>query len=392
MTNWLYLTQTFLIAATIFLLVRGQHWVLRAQTAMWMVAVSLIFLRYGSSEQLVFYSNDQVIYEGIVRNFASEARTSDLGWWTSISRIPYTLPAFMLHSLGISPALALKTVSLVCLLWLTNDVLKTVRPNTDSRVIITCLFTACGTIGVFFSTLALRETMMMLLATRFFLTKSPVTRVTVLLLLLLLRPHLGVCLAIASLVVATWRQLRDKRPESVVSALVFVIVGSLAGYQLYSLGNSYLAGAIGMFGHEWGIEPVTRIASNYFGVQFLTAKSETVEFSLLSLVLLRLVLVETVLIPTLFTVFAFVRPHRLNEQRTTLLLAFAIYVGLVTNTDFNSFRQNIPFMPVMGLAVLAMLPARTARTINVGAETSEGHRDGIVTSVGAGNDAGTVTT
>jgi len=34
--------------------------------------------------------------------------------------------------------------------------------------------------------------------------------------------------------------------------------------------------------------------------------------------------------------------------------SFSIYVGLVTNTDFNSFRQNIPFMPVMGLVILAM--------------------------------------
>jgi len=29
-----------------------------------------------------------------------------------------------------------------------------------------------------------------------------------------------------------------------------------------------------------------------------------------------------------------------------------MYIGLVTNTEFNSFRQNIPFMAVMGIVLL----------------------------------------
>lgn len=368
MSMWIYLSQTLLVSVVVLILLRNQHWVLRLQTLIWMSAVSVIALYYGLSEQLRFYSNDQVFYDDIVRNFSRDVQVLDVDWWMSLSRLPYTLPAFVLYSIGISSALALKTVSLICLLWLTNDVLKNVQSRTSSRTLISCLLTACGTIGCFYSVLALRETLMMLLATRFFLTRSPATRLSVIVLLFMLRPHLSVSLAVAAVISAAWRHARGRRPESVLTVSSFVIAGSWIGYWLYSFGNSYLASAIGQFGHTWGIQPVTRIASNFFGVQFLTARSETVEFSLLSLVLLRLILVETVLIPTLFILLVFMKPHRLNEQRTTLLLAFTIYVGLVTNTDFNSFRQNIPFMTSMGLAVLAMLPNRRSMSSSPGTE------------------------
>jgi hypothetical protein len=37
-----------------------------------------------------------------------------------------------------------------------------------------------------------------------------------------------------------------------------------------------------------------------------------------------------------------------------------MYVGLVTNTEFNSFRQNIPFMAVMGIVILnAWMPSKS---------------------------------
>ena len=106
-----------------------------------------------------------------------------------------------------------------------------------------------------------------------------------------------------------------------------------------------------VFGHTWGISPVLRIASNFVGLQFLTVRESTVEFSITSLLLLRLLLSETLLIPVFFTVTVLMnRRHTLLMQ--SVVWSFGIYVGIVTNTDFNSFRQNIPFMPVMGLVVL----------------------------------------
>jgi len=133
-----------------------------------------------------------------------------------------------------------------------------------------------------------------------------------------------------------------------------IIGSSVIGWWLYSYGVTYTSGIQGFFSRSWGISIITRIASNFFGLQFLTVRSETVEFSLLSLLLLRLILIETILIPSLFTLRILTRPNSLNQQSMLIATSFAIYVGLVTNTDFNSFRQNIPFMPVMGLSILAM--------------------------------------
>jgi len=36
----------------------------------------------------------------------------------------------------------------------------------------------------------------------------------------------------------------------------------------------------------------------------------------------------------------------------SVMWSFGIYVGIVANTDFNSFRQNVRFMPAMGLVAL----------------------------------------
>jgi len=120
---------------------------------------------------------------------------------------------------------------------------------------------------------------------------------------------------------------------------------------VFSFGLQYQSGIGDVFGHTWGISPVLRIASNYVGLQFLTVRESTVELSITSLLLLRLLLSETIIIPLLLTtVVILTRRHTLLMQ--SVMWSFGIYVGIVTNTDFNSFRQNIPFMPVMGLVVL----------------------------------------
>jgi len=103
--------------------------------------------------------------------------------------------------------------------------------------------------------------------------------------------------------------------------------------------------------HRGGIEPITRIASNLVGLQFITAEESTVSFSISSLLLYRLVMSETVVIPVIFLLTAFLA-RRFSELGRITLWSYSIYLGLVTNTAFNSFRQNIPLMPIMGLVVL----------------------------------------
>ena len=355
MSLTLYLAQIIGIALVLLVLVRQQSWVLQAQVIVWSIATAALALRFGLAGQLHFYSNDQVYYHEVVRTFSENLLLIDVDWWMTSTRFPYTLPAVALHGAGIEPALALKTVSLVCLLLLTREILSAVRPFSRKAAVFSLLLTACGTIGLFYSALALRETMMMLLTTRFVRTTSPVSRLIVALLLLVLRPHLAASLVVGALLVWVYHHLRTTRTETVLTVATAIVGGSLIGWWLFSYGTVFTSGIQGFYSRSWGISQITRIASNHFGVQFLTARSETVEFSLLSLLLLRLILIETILIPSFFTLLVITRPQLLNRQRMFIVTSFAIYVGLVTNTDFNSFRQNIAFMPVMGLAVLSMI-------------------------------------
>lgn len=354
MSSYLYLAQIIGIAAVLLYLLRHQSWVLQAQVIVWSIATATLASRFGLIEQLNFYSNDQRYHRDLVLILSENRWVIDVDWWTTASRFPYTLPAVALYGIGIEPVLALKTISLICLLLSTKDVLTSIRPLTKKTAVSALLLTACGTIGLFYSILALRETMMMFFTTRFVRSTSPTTRLTVALLLFGLRPHLAASLMLGALIVWIYRHLRPQKLETVLTVTTAIIGGSLIGWWLFNYGVVFTSGIEGFFSHSWGISPVTRIASNYVGLQFLTVRSETLEFSLLSLLLLRLFLIETILIPCLFTLLILTRPHSLNQQRMLVVTSFAIYVGLVTNTDFNSFRQNISFMPVMGLVILSI--------------------------------------
>ena len=360
MSSQLYVAQVVLIGCGALLLLARSSLILRLQVIIWMIGVTVLVLRFGSTEQLNFYSNDQRYYVDIVSQIALLDVNLDLDWLLSYSKIPYTLPAGILAAIGIAPSLALKTISLLCLLLLTRLVLATFRPQTVWATLLTVFFAACGGIGLYYSILALRETMMMLFATYFSVSKVPTTRVIALVLLLLLRPHLAAALLVGALFVQVWEALRNHRRESTLSVAMLAVLSVVGGYLLYMFGLWWQSGLVGVVGHQWGIAAVTRAASNFVGLQFLTARSETVEFSLVSLLALRILLPETILIPLGFMLVLLLRPGATTTTGKTTLASLAMYIGLVTNTDFNSFRQNIPFMAVMGIVLLnAWMPSKS---------------------------------
>lgn len=359
MSSQLYIAQVVLIGCGALLLLARSSLILQLQVVIWMIGVTVLVLRFGSTEQLNFYSNDQRYYVDIVSQIALLDINLDLDWWLSYSKVPYTLPAGIFAAMGIAPSLALKTISLLCLLLLTRLVLDTFRPQTARATFLTVFFTACGGIGLFYSILALRETMMMLFATYFFVSKVPTTRVIALALLLLLRPHLAAALLVGALFVQVWESLRNHRRESTLSVAVLAVMSVVGGYFLYMFGLWWQFRLVGVVGHQWGIAAATRAASNFVGLQFLTARSETVEFSLASLLALRILLPETILIPLGFMLVLLLRPAATTTIGRTALVSLAMYIGLVTNTEFNSFRQNIPFMAVMGIMILhAWMPSK----------------------------------
>jgi hypothetical protein len=221
--------------------------------------------------------------------------------------------------------------------------------------------TGCGLIGSLYSVLALRETMMMFLVYKFATARSVAMRLVALIFLYSLRPHLAAVVAIAEFLVWVWQWFTEHRRLGAFEAPVLLIAGTVVGDYLYSWAFQRRTRSVTPAFWDWGITEITRIASNYVGLQFLTNDESKLRLSVSELLLLRLVLSETILIPTGMIVAMLFFGHRLRKRHQFTLLAFSMYVSIVTNTDFNSFRQNIPLMPLMGLMLIELLESRRSR-------------------------------
>jgi hypothetical protein len=66
-----------------------------------------------------------------------------------------------------------------------------------------------------------------------------------------------------------------------------------------------------------------------------------------------LVIFETILIPILFLVAVLRHPNFISQPKVLTLQAFVFFYGVVSQTTFNSTRQNIPFMVCMGVLAVA---------------------------------------
>jgi len=367
---FLYSAQAVMIAGVLFLLVRRQAVVLRLQVLGWMVGVISIAARYGINGQMSFYSNDQAQYASGVRILMYEAWPRTLQWWLEVSKIPYPVAALPLAQLGIHHALALKTVSLACLLALTRELL---QRNGDPKFIgqVKVLYlTGCGLIGSFFSLLALRETMMMYFVYRFATDRSLAGRIVSIIILFLLRSHLAAALLVAEAALAGWNWVTKKRRIGFFHAPTLIVLGVTLGTVLFSWRFSGIHGLTGLdeirtpFSGSFGRKEVTEISSNFVGLQFLTVHEAFIRLSIAQLLGLRLIFSDTVIIPLGFTVVCLLLGHQSTNRHRFTLIAFATYVSIVTNTDFNSFRQNIPLMPMMGLVILdALEHLRQSQTV-----------------------------
>jgi len=355
----MYVFQSVLVGCLLGWFVRRDPLIIRFQVVVWTLGVTAIAWRFGLVEQLNFYSNDQSYYSDIVQSFSAAGIPWDVDEWLD-SKIPYTVAALPLALAGVHPTLALKTVSLICLLMLTRSVLHTGRSTTLKNQIITLWLTACGSIGTFFSLLALRETMMMFFFHRFVTSQSLATRGVSLIALYLLRPHLAAAVFVAEVAMTAWRLVRGGLKLGAAESLTLIAFGVVLGTTLFSWGVGGSSNLRTPFSGGWGIPQAVRVASNFVGLQFLTVREETVEFSITRLLLLRLVLNETIVVPVAFTVVCLFFYRQLNDRARFTLLAFTIYSSVVIGTDFNSFRQNIPFMPLMGLVVLGVIRSRNA--------------------------------
>ena len=59
------------------------------------------------------------------------------------------------------------------------------------------------------------------------------------------------------------------------------------------------------------------------------------------------------LIPMLFIYVLFAHIKFLSYQKASIFLSFVFFYGVVSQTSYNSTRQNIPFLACMGLLAVA---------------------------------------
>jgi hypothetical protein len=100
----------------------------------------------------------------------------------------------------------------------------------------------------------------------------------------------------------------------------------------------------------------SRLAINFVGLQFLALNDENgliVARSTFSLLLSRIVFFDTILIPILFLKPAITRISFQTKEKVLVLTSFLFFYGVVSQTSFNSTRQNIPFLACMGVLAVA---------------------------------------
>ena len=352
--NELYLGQTFLIGLGAFFLFSRSGYIIRWQIVLWTFLTAAIYLRYGATDQLIFYSSDQTYHAELIEQIVSGMRNFDIRWWILESRAPYTLPSTVLYLSGVDIALAMKSISLLYLVGSTQLVGRWLLEKGFRHHYLAIFLCAMGPTGLLFSSLGLRETSMMFFALKAARGTTFGQRVIAVFFLALLRPHLAVAIVIGSALIALLGNVFPRVGIRPTTRLALVFVSSIIGSIAFALGSSLRDETRFATGSIVNIRDITRIASNFIGLQFLTAPDYTVALSISELFLSRLLFSETILIPLLFVITA-LTAQNLDKPSQLVLYVFSIYVGIATRTDNNSFRQNLPLMPLMGMSLVAVL-------------------------------------
>jgi hypothetical protein len=207
---------------------------------------------------------------------------------------------------------------------------------------------------IFLSTLGLRDLEIALAATYFFIGQNRHLKQLSLLVLIPLRPHLAVALTFGWLVSKFIKQFQFKKTYVVLTFLTIVSF-ALGGYgyvigRNLQFGNAVIAPEIFQQSSWW------RFFSNLVGLQFLAFDGETLNMSIFRLLALRLFFVDSFLVPICFVITLMAQKIEHSVLRVQVFLSFTFFLGLAAQTDFNSTRQNLPFLSTMGvLALLGLL-------------------------------------
>jgi hypothetical protein len=318
--------------------------------SIWLIGVVSIFARYGKG-QVLFYSNDQLFHQHVIEYYLPVE-----GFHLSAViglRYLLTFPVYLISLLGFNAMLLIKFFQLISLL----EIYRTAKSYlAQSQIVIkpwhVVLF--AGPTMIFMSLLALRDLLLALFVIKFVFATSSRHKILFLIFAFLLRPHLGVALIIGVFIAHFYVQLKPR------FQLLYLILISLCTYVFGAI--TYWFGSFVQRGTEikqpenlFTQLKFTRLLANFFGLQFLTLRGgDDTVVALPNTVLLvsRLVFLDTFLIPMLFLYVLFAHNKFLSYQKVSVFLSFVFFYGIVSQTAFNSTRQNIPLLVCMGVLVV----------------------------------------
>ena len=314
----------------------------------WTVSVIAIRLKYGV-DQVNFYSSDQQtqleMYERLLINgllLSPQQFVAD--------RYLIIVPVRIFDIFGIEPILATKFLQAVCLLLLYRVCIKFLEQN-DLKVRLYHAIFFAGPLFIFLSTLGLRDLEIALATTYFFLGQNIYLKQFSLLVLLPLRPHLAVSLAFGWFFIKIFKKFNFKRIYMALIAAIFFAF-TVGGYG-FIIGRNIRDGNAIVAPQIFDQDPWWRFFSNLVGLQFLAFDDRTVNLSIGNLLSLRLIFIDSFLIPICFVITLLSQKLEFTLNRIQVFLSFTFFLGLAAQTDFNSTRQNLPFLSTMG--VLALL-------------------------------------
>jgi hypothetical protein len=314
----------------------------------WLIAVCAIYFKYGNN-QAYFYSNDQYVHLENIRVYIE----NDGFNFQSIIPLRYliTYPTYLLSKIGFDEILVLKTIQIVSLIGIYFKSKAILSSKGLSLKLWHFAFIA-SPLMIFFSFFALRDLTLALFAISYIFERRIQRRAFIIALVFLLKPHLAISLLFGTFALALFRVVRTNLNYYV--AFLFLVSSYFLGAVSYSIGTYFKDGFYPGFPRElFSQAKISQLALNFSGLQFFSFVNDPTFPSVTTptylLLLARIVLFDTFLIPLSFIFISVFLLRYLKNESFLLINSFIFYLGLVSQTDFNSTRQNIPFLAVMGI-------------------------------------------
>jgi hypothetical protein len=322
----------------------------------WLIAVCAIYFKYGNN-QAYFYSNDQYVHLENIRVYIE----NDGFNFQSIIPLRYliTYPTYLLSKIGFDEILVLKTIQIVSLIGIYFKSKAILSSKGLSLKLWHFAFIA-SPLMIFFSFFALRDLTLALFAISYIFERRIQRRAFIIALVFLLKPHLAISLLFGTFALALFRVVRTNLNYYV--AFLFLVSSYFLGTVSYSIGTYFKDGFYPGFPRElFSQAKISQLALNFSGLQFFSFVNDPTFPSVTTptylLLLARIVLFDTFLIPLSFIFISVFLLRYLKNESFLLINSFIFYLGLVSQTDFNSTRQNIPFLAVMGIVSVVNIEA-----------------------------------